>query len=80
MALVETVQGGGVCREVFAPAPRATARTERVAREIAHSLAQALDVTGVLAVELFETGDDRVLVNELRCGPTTPATGRSTAR
>ena len=67
--LVETVQGGGVCREVFAPAPRATARTERVSREIAHSLAQALDVTGVLAVELFETGDDRVLVNELAMRP-----------
>ena len=67
--LVETVQGGGVCREVFAPAPRATARTERVSREIAHSLAQALGVTGVLAVELFETEDDRVLVNELAMRP-----------
>jgi 5-(carboxyamino)imidazole ribonucleotide synthase len=67
--LVETVQGGGVCREVFAPAPRTTAVTERVSREIAHSLAQALDVTGVLAVELFETLDDRVLVNELAMRP-----------
>jgi 5-(carboxyamino)imidazole ribonucleotide synthase len=67
--LVETVQGGGVCREVFAPAPRATARTERVSREIAHSLAAALGVTGVLAVELFETADDRVLVNELAMRP-----------
>jgi 5-(carboxyamino)imidazole ribonucleotide synthase len=67
--LVETVQGDGVCREVFAPAPRATARTERVSREIAHSVAQALDVTGVLAVELFETVDDRVLVNELAMRP-----------
>jgi 5-(carboxyamino)imidazole ribonucleotide synthase len=67
--LVETVQGDGVCREVFAPAPRTSARTERVAREIAHGLAGALDVTGVLAVELFETADDRVLVNELAMRP-----------
>lgn len=67
--LVETVQGGGVCREVFAPAPRATAGVERVSREIAHTLAESLGVTGVLAVELFETADDRVLVNELAMRP-----------
>ena len=67
--LVETVQGDGVCREVFAPAPRTGARVERVAREIAHGLAGALDVTGVLAVELFETADERVLVNELAMRP-----------
>ncbi|MGT2425319.1 5-(carboxyamino)imidazole ribonucleotide synthase [Amnibacterium kyonggiense] len=67
--LVETVQGGGVCREVFAPAPRTSAVVERVAREIAHTLAEALGVTGVLAVELFETDDDRVLVNELAMRP-----------
>ena len=67
--LVETVQGDGVCREVFAPAPRATALTERVSREIAHRIADALGVTGVLAVELFETADDRVLVNELAMRP-----------
>jgi 5-(carboxyamino)imidazole ribonucleotide synthase len=67
--LVETVQGGGVCREVFAPAPRTTAPVQRVAREIAHTLAAALGVTGVLAVELFETSDERVLVNELAMRP-----------
>ncbi|RIX26574.1 5-(carboxyamino)imidazole ribonucleotide synthase [Amnibacterium setariae] len=67
--LVETVQGDGVCREVFAPAPRATALTERVSREIAHRIADALGVTGVLAVELFEAADDRVLVNELAMRP-----------
>jgi 5-(carboxyamino)imidazole ribonucleotide synthase len=67
--LVETVQGDGVCREVFAPAPRSTARVERVSREIAHGIAAALGVTGVLAVELFETEDERVLVNELAMRP-----------
>ncbi len=67
--LVETVQGGGICREVFAPAPHATASVERVGREIAHTIAAALGVTGVLAVELFETNDERVLVNELAMRP-----------
>jgi 5-(carboxyamino)imidazole ribonucleotide synthase len=67
--LVETVQGGGVCREVFAPAPGTTDTVERMAAEIATGLARALDVTGVLAVELFETEDDRVLVNELAMRP-----------
>jgi 5-(carboxyamino)imidazole ribonucleotide synthase len=33
------------------------------------ALAGALDVTGVLAVELFETNDGRVLVNELAMRP-----------
>lgn len=67
--LVETVQGGGVCREVFAPAPHLGAPTARQAREIAHRIAADLDVTGVLAVELFETEDGRVLVNELAMRP-----------
>jgi 5-(carboxyamino)imidazole ribonucleotide synthase len=68
-SLVETVQGDGVCREVFAPAPRTSARVERISREIAHTVVEALDVTGVLAVELFETDDQRVLVNELAMRP-----------
>ena len=67
--LVETVQGEGVCREVFAPAPHTTAVVERVSREIAHTVAEAVGVTGVLAVELFETSDERVLVNELAMRP-----------
>ena len=67
--LVETVQRDGVCREVFAPAPRTPARTARVAAGIAETLAEGLDVTGVLAVELFETDDERLLVNELAMRP-----------
>ena len=67
--LVETVQGGGICREVFAPAPRLPAVVARRAREIAHTVAASLGVTGMLAVELFETEDDRVLVNELAMRP-----------
>ncbi len=65
--LVETVQRGGVCAEVVAPAPGTTADEE--ARAIAETIARELDVTGMLAVELFETRDGRVLVNELAMRP-----------
>ena len=66
--LVETVQRDGVCAEVFAPAPRA-GLLAGIARDLAIAIAEALDVTGVLAVELFETDDDRLLVNELAMRP-----------
>jgi 5-(carboxyamino)imidazole ribonucleotide synthase len=67
--VVETVQRDGVCAEVLAPAPGASATLARVAREVAETIATELDVTGVLAVELFETTDDRILVNELAMRP-----------
>ena len=67
--VVETVQQGGVCAEVFAPAPHATESIERAAAEIATTVANGLGVTGVLAVELFETTGGRVLVNELAMRP-----------
>jgi 5-(carboxyamino)imidazole ribonucleotide synthase len=67
--LVETVQKGGVCAEVLAPAPRASDAVERSASEIAATVAHGLGVTGVLAVELFETMDGHVLVNELAMRP-----------
>jgi 5-(carboxyamino)imidazole ribonucleotide synthase len=66
--LVETRQKNGVCAEVVAPAPGGPelhARAEKIAREIA----QALDVSGVLAVEMFVLHDGRLLVNELAMRP-----------
>jgi 5-(carboxyamino)imidazole ribonucleotide synthase len=66
--LVETVQRDGVCAEVFAPAPQA-GRLPEHARELATRIAEELGVTGVLAVELFETSDGRLLVNELAMRP-----------
>ncbi len=71
--VVETVQTGGICTEVVAPAPgldpglaaRVTAAGLRIAGE--------LDVTGVLAVELFEIenpdGTPDFVVNELAMRP-----------
>jgi 5-(carboxyamino)imidazole ribonucleotide synthase len=67
-SLVETVQRDGVCAEVFAPAPGADALAD-TARDLATGIATGLDVTGVLAVELFETSDGRLLVNELAMRP-----------
>jgi 5-(carboxyamino)imidazole ribonucleotide synthase len=67
--VVETVQRGGVCAEVIAPAPHATGRLSEVAEGIGIGIAEGLDVTGMLAVELFETTDERLLVNELAMRP-----------
>jgi 5-(carboxyamino)imidazole ribonucleotide synthase len=66
--LAETVQRDGVCAEVTAPAPDAGGLLDE-ARALAATIAEGLDVTGVLAVELFETGDGRLLVNELAMRP-----------
>jgi 5-(carboxyamino)imidazole ribonucleotide synthase len=67
--VVETVQRGGVCAEVVAPAPHAWERLAEVAAEIGEAIATGLGVTGMLAVELFETTDERLLVNELAMRP-----------
>ncbi len=67
--VVETVQRDGVCAEVLAPAPHASARLSDVAASIGAQIAEGLDVAGMLAVELFETSDDRLLVNELAMRP-----------
>ena len=67
--VVETVQRDGVCAEVIAPAPAAAERLVEVAEGIGRSIAEGLGVTGMLAVELFETDDERILVNELAMRP-----------
>jgi len=67
--LVETVQRDGVCAEVTAPAPGAEPVLQRAAEDITRRVAESLGVTGVLAVELFETVDGRLLVNELAMRP-----------
>jgi 5-(carboxyamino)imidazole ribonucleotide synthase len=67
--VVETVQRDGVCAEVVAPAPGGGGRLADVASAMARDIADGLGVTGMLAVELFETSDDRLLVNELAMRP-----------
>ncbi len=67
--VVESRQVNGVCFEVIAPAPNIDPSLEARARAIARTIAEELDVVGMLAVELFETDDDRILVNELAMRP-----------
>jgi 5-(carboxyamino)imidazole ribonucleotide synthase len=66
--LVESVQREGVCAEVIAPAPGLTPSLQAEAERIALMIATELDVTGALAVELFEVGG-RLLINELAMRP-----------
>ena len=66
---VESIQVDGVCNEVVAPAPDLTDDLAAQAQEIALKVVGDLDVVGVLAVELFQTRDGRVLVNELAMRP-----------
>lgn len=64
--VVQTVQVDGVCSEVLSPAPNADATGAAI---IAKRIAEGLGVTGVLAVELFETSDGTLLINELAMRP-----------
>jgi 5-(carboxyamino)imidazole ribonucleotide synthase len=65
---VQTVQSGGVCVEVLAPAPDLDPALAEEAQELALRVASELAVAGVLAVELFETSHGLV-VNELAMRP-----------
>jgi 5-(carboxyamino)imidazole ribonucleotide synthase len=67
--VVASTQVDGICAEVVAPAPALDPRLATQAQQIALTIAKELDVTGVLAVELFETTDGRILVNELAMRP-----------
>ena len=68
-SLVETQQVDGVCSVVIAPAPRSTGALLDRTSEIAKTIADGLGVTGVLAVEMFEARDGRILINELAMRP-----------
>jgi 5-(carboxyamino)imidazole ribonucleotide synthase len=67
--VVESVQRDGICREVIAPAPDLPDDRALEAQRLALRIAGELDVVGILAVELFETRDGRILANELAMRP-----------
>jgi 5-(carboxyamino)imidazole ribonucleotide synthase len=67
--LVQTIQENGVCSIVHAPAPDASAEVLARTAKIAEDVATGLGVTGVLAVEMFEARDGRILINELAMRP-----------
>ena len=71
--ITESVQERGICVEAVAPAPGHDGEVLNQARELSRTIATELDVTGVLAVELFEfrdaDGELAISVNELAMRP-----------
>jgi 5-(carboxyamino)imidazole ribonucleotide synthase len=66
--VVETVQAGGICVELVMPA-RIHDEAAAAAIDLADRIADAIGVVGILAVELFITPDDEVVVNEVATRP-----------
>lgn len=66
--VVRTVQANGICSEVVAPAPGLAGDRAVEAQDLALRIARDLNVTGMLAVELFDDGQ-RLYVNELAMRP-----------
>ncbi|WP_072687952.1 5-(carboxyamino)imidazole ribonucleotide synthase [Rhodococcus marinonascens] len=67
--VVETVQRQGQCAVVLAPAPQLPDSLAEAAEELALRIASELGVVGAMAVELFETTDGTLVVNELAMRP-----------
>jgi 5-(carboxyamino)imidazole ribonucleotide synthase len=67
--VVETRQKNGVCSEVLSPAPNLSSEMSTEAVKIARLISESLGVTGNLAVEMFETSEGELLVNELAMRP-----------
>lgn len=67
--VVETIQRNGQCAVVLAPAPDLDPDVAARAQEMALRLATELGVVGVMAMELFETTEGELLVNELAMRP-----------
>ena len=67
--VVETRQKNGVCSEVLSPAPAMSSELSSKAVKIAQLISESLGVTGNLAVEMFETLEGELLVNELAMRP-----------
>ncbi|MDQ6755143.1 MAG: 5-(carboxyamino)imidazole ribonucleotide synthase [Actinomycetota bacterium] len=69
--VAQSIQVDGVCDEVIAPAPGLPPEVTAAAQDAALRIAAELDVTGVMAAELFETPGTGpgFLVNELAMRP-----------
>ena len=66
--VVQTIQRDGICREVLAPAPGLAEARAVAAQQLGLAIAAGIGVTGMLAVELFDTPAG-LLVNELAMRP-----------
>lgn len=67
--VVETIQRNGQCAVVLAPAPGLSAEVAERAQQMSLRLADELGVVGDMAMELFETVDGELIVNELAMRP-----------
>jgi len=66
--VTETIHREEILRESVAPA-RASATVRERAREVAHDVLDAMDGRGVFGIELFETSDGEILLNEIAPRP-----------
>lgn len=66
--VVQNIHKGGILRETIAPA-NVTPIIQKEAHRIAEAIAESLGLEGIMAVEMFVTKDDRVLVNEIAPRP-----------
>jgi 5-(carboxyamino)imidazole ribonucleotide synthase len=66
--VVETWQQNGVCKEAIAPAPDLADEKARAITEAILTVAGTLEVTGVMAMEMFETAEG-FLINEFAMRP-----------
>ncbi|MHB1784012.1 MAG: 5-(carboxyamino)imidazole ribonucleotide synthase [Acidimicrobiales bacterium] len=65
---VQTIQQAGICRYLVMPAPLPSPIIEKAGRT-AKSIADGIDATGMLAVEMFLDTRGQLLVNELALRP-----------
>lgn len=66
--LIETVQVDGICTELVMPA-RVPHDVATRALGLGVAIADSIGATGILAVEMFITPDDRLVINELATRP-----------
>ena len=66
--VTETIHREEILRESVAPARAAGTVRER-AREVARDVLDVMDGRGVFGIELFQTGNDRILLNEIAPRP-----------
>jgi len=66
--VTETIHREEILRESVAPA-RASEAVREQAREVAGDVLDVMDGRGVFGIELFQTSDDRILLNEIAPRP-----------
>ena len=67
-APTQTIQSHGICTMTISPAPHLSAQLSEKAQKLALDIAAAVEVVGVMAVEMFVVGD-QLLINELAMRP-----------